>query len=118
MTKCVYCSCTATIPAGKGFCEKCGHDAVAHVASAPAAGGNPPWLTIAIIVGAIAVGTFYFANPRHESMPDRNAAPRAEAPPPAMSNAPSAPPPPASETSADRSTPPAPPLGSWRTPQR
>ena len=119
MTKCVYCPCTVAIPPGKSYCDNCGHDAVAHVASNPTAAGRQGSLVVVAII-AIAIVAVYFSSlgtrERANSQPISQGV-QPPAPPLVVnesSNVPVATSP-RSEQSDRPYTPPAPPLGPWKS---
>jgi hypothetical protein len=114
MTKCVYCSCTANIEPGKGYCSHCGHDAVAHV---NAGSGGALGLKL-LIAAAVILAAYFFIN----SKPDNysNAAPGATALPQSQPATPPAGvdpevlPPPTVQPNGQK-LPAAPPLGPWKS---
>jgi hypothetical protein len=121
MTKCVYCTCTAQIEPGKGYCSACGHDAVAHVA---AAAGTPLGLKLVIAAAALAAVYFFMNMPSDDASKVPGAA-GLQTPPPAVAPAdtsgsvPAAPtvytlPPPTVQPNG-QVLPAAPPLGDWRS---
>lgn len=120
MTKCVYCSCTVTIPTGKNYCDSCGHDAVAHVASNPTVTERQGSPLVAIVIIVIVIAAIYFSNlGTRERATNQPVSQQVQPPPPPpvvneSSNAPVASPP-GSGPSDRPYTPPAPPLGPWKS---
>ncbi|MEQ1907491.1 MAG: hypothetical protein ABMA15_01625 [Vicinamibacterales bacterium] len=124
MTKCVYCTCTANIEPGKGYCDQCGHDAVAHVASSASA-GSAVGLKLLIVAGAI-LAAYFFLNSKPDVVSGLPGSAGLQAPPPSDAPSNAAPttapspgtvytlPPPTVQPNG-QVTPAAPPLGDWRS---
>lgn len=124
MTKCVYCTCTADIKPGKGYCEECGHDAVAHV-QAGASGSAALGLKVLIVAGAV-LAAYLLMNSKPDGVNGLPASAGVQAPPPSDAPSNAAPttaaapgpvytlPPPTVQPNG-QVTPAAPPLGDWRS---
>lgn len=124
MTKCVYCTCTADIKPGKGYCDQCGHDAVAHVA-AGASSGVATGLKVLIVAGAV-VATYLLLNSQPDAVNSLPGSAGVQAPPPSETPSNAAPttaaspgtvytlPPPTVQPNG-QALPAAPPLGDWRS---
>lgn len=125
MTRCVYCTCTADIEPGKGYCRACGHDAVAHVAASGT--GMSAELGLMLVTAAAAIlGVYFFMNSQPDGTSGVPGSAGLESPPPLAAPTDAAPvtapspgtvytlPAPTVQPNG-QVTPAAPPLGSWQS---